>query len=264
MFKQILDLPNDSTQKTFAIATLLCLVCSIIVSGAAVGLKSLQQSNKTLDIKRNILEVAGLMEEGIDIESAFSNIEAKVVDVRTGDYVEDIDSETYDQRKAASDTAQNIELDGDSDVAKIKRQAKYAKIYHVKENDQLKLIILPVHGYGLWSTMYGFLALESDGNTVYGLKFYEHGETPGLGGEIDNPKWRTLWDGKLIYGEEYGEPMIRVVRGKADPNGQKYQHQIDGLAGATLTSQGVDKLMQFWLGKNGFGPYLEKLRSRNS
>lgn len=263
MIKKFLNMPNDSTTKTIIVALLLCLVCSIIVSTAAVGLKPLQLSNKSADIKQNILEVAGLLEANTDVDAAFENIETHIVNIETGEYAENIDAGTYDQRKAAKDPGNSIVLDGDTDIAKIKRQAKYAKIYHVKENGQLKLIILPVHGYGLWSTMYGFIALEKDGNTVYGLKFYEHGETPGLGGEIDNPKWRELWQGKMVFAQD-DDPAITVVRGLAKTEGAAFQHEIDGLAGATLTGQGVDKLMRFWLGDNGFGPYLKKIRSRKS
>ena len=263
MIKQFLQMSNDSTTKTLIVALLLCLVCSIIVSSAAVSLKPIQLKNKSADIKQNILEVAGLLETNIDVDAVFENIETHIVNIETGDYVKDIDPNTYDQRKAAKDTNTNIVLDSDTDIAKIKRQAKYAKVYHVTENDQLKLIILPVHGYGLWSTMYGFIALENDANTIYGLKFYEHGETPGLGGEIDNPKWRKLWQGKTVF-DNSSSPVITVVRGLANPDSRSYQHEVDGLAGATLTGQGVDKLMRFWLGENGFGPYLENFRSRNS
>ncbi len=263
MIKKFLDLPNDSTAKTIVVALLLCLVCSVIVSSAAVGLKPIQLANKSTDIKQNILTVAELLEADTDIDKAFENIETYIVNIETGEYAEDIDAATYDQRKAAKDPNMNITLDGNDDIAKIKRQAKYAKVYHVKENGQLKLIILPVHGYGLWSTMYGFLAVEKDINTVYGLKFYEHGETPGLGGEIDNPKWRKLWKGKLLFNDS-SDPVITVTRGVANPDSSNYQSEVDGLAGATLTSKGVDNLMQFWLGKNGFGPYLQKIRSGNS
>ncbi len=263
MIKKFLQMSNDSTSKTLIVALLLCLFCSIIVSTAAVGLKPLQQKNKSADIKQNILQVAGLMQPGANVDDLFENIELRLVNIENGEYVTEIDATSYDQRKEAKNPDTNIQLDSKQDVAKIKRRAQYAKVYLVKENEQIKLIILPVHGYGLWSTMYGFVAIENDGNTIYGLKFYEHGETPGLGGEIDNPKWRDLWQGKTIYDAD-SEPAITVVRGLADPNTSSYGHQIDGLAGATLTSKGVHNLMRFWLGKNGFGPYLEKFRSGNS
>ena len=259
MIKKILQLPNDSPQKTLIVALALCLVCSIFVSAAAVGLKSQQLANKQKDIKTNILEVAGLMQTGADVDSLFENIETHIVNLKTGEYVTDIDISAYDQRKAAQDPDMSDVLADEVDIARINRQAHYAKVYLVKNGTELQQLILPVHGYGLWSTMYGFIALENDANTVYGIKFYEHGETPGLGGEINNPKWRALWPGKKAFADN--EAAISVVRGIADPASSDYQHQIDGLAGATLTSNGVHNLMRFWLGANGFGPYLDKLRS---
>jgi len=131
----------------------------------------------------------------------------------------------------------------------------------VEENGQLKSVILPIRGYGLWSTLHGFIALESDLNTVVGLGFYQHAETPGLGGEVDNPKWKGLWPGKKLYNEA-GEPVIHIVKGGVDPSSPNAEHQVDALAGATLTSNGVDRLLQFWLGEQGFGPYLAKLRAQ--
>ena len=99
----------------------------------------------------------------------------------------------------------------------------------------------------------GFLVLEADANTVFGLQFYEHAETPGLGGEVDNPSWRAKWAGKLVYSTQ-GIPNIEVVRGHVTSKGHSARHQVDGLAGATLTSRGVTNLLQYWLSEQGFGP----------
>ena len=120
-------------------------------------------------------------------------------------------------------------------------------------------IILPVHGAGLWSTLYGFVALESDGNTVAGLGFYEHAETPGLGGEVDNPRWKSLWPGKQVYRD--GVAAIALIKGSVDPASANAPWEIDGLAGATLTARGVTNLVQFWLGENGFEPFVNNLKS---
>ncbi|MEM7026631.1 MAG: Na(+)-translocating NADH-quinone reductase subunit C [Pseudomonadota bacterium] len=263
MLKKLLALKNDSTQKTLLVAIFLCLVCSIIVSAAAVGLKPIQEKNKTADIKKNILDVAGLLQENTDIDAEFKNIEPRIVDIETGNFSDDVDVQVYNQRKAAKDPVLSQSLTADEDIAKIKRRANYATVYFVKEQEQTRLIILPVHGYGLWSTMYGFIALEPDANTIFSLKFYEHGETPGLGGEIDNPTWRDIWQGKKIFNDT-NEFKLEVVRGKTDPSSADLPYQIDGLAGATLTSKGVSNLMQYWLGINGFGPFLNKLQKENS
>ncbi|NNM01033.1 MAG: Na(+)-translocating NADH-quinone reductase subunit C [Gammaproteobacteria bacterium] len=252
--------PDDSVARTILVAVVLCLVCSILVSGAAVMLRPVQQANKTLDRQRNILEIAGIPADEGRIAKAFGSIEARVVDLANGSYVGDLDPLTYDARKAARDPARSTELQGGSDIARIGRLAQHATVYLMREGDRITRVILPVHGYGLWSTLYGFLALEGDGRTISGLKFYEHAETPGLGGEVDNPDWRAQWAGKVAY-DEAGYPAIEVVRGKADPASDAYQHQVDGLSGATLTSKGVENLVRFWLGPLAFGPYIERLRA---
>jgi Na+-transporting NADH:ubiquinone oxidoreductase subunit C len=259
--RRILAMPNDSVEKTVATAVLLCLACSIVVSVAAVALKPLQVANKTLDIQRNILKVAGRLEPETDIPSAFANIETRIVDLENGAYVEELDPSTYDQRKAARDPSQNVTLSAQQDVAKIGSRARYATVYLAKKADSVDKIILPVHGYGLWSTMYGFLALEPDGNTVYGISFYEHAETPGLGGEIDNTDWKASWNGKKLYDESDDDVSFKVIKGSVDSGRAGAEHQVDGLAGATLTSNGVSNMIRYWLGQGGFGPYLTRIRS---
>ena len=250
---------HDSVLRTLTVAFMVCLVCGIVVATAAVSLRPVQEKNKLLDKQINILQAAGLYQPGMDVVAAFDKIERRFVDLATGEYVDKPDS--YDQRKAAKDPAESITLDVDQDVASIKRKAKVAEVYLARSADgELSRIILPVHGYGLWSTLYGFLALEPDANTVAGLGFYEHAETPGLGGEVDNPKWKAIWDGKLLY-DEQGDVAIQVIKGTVDSSMADVEHKVDGLAGATLTSKGVDNLVRFWVGENGFGPYLTRLRA---
>ena len=265
---------NDTTGKTLLVATVLCIVCSIVVSTAAVVLKPEQVANKVADKKRNILAAAGMLEEGADIDKLFENIEIKFVDIQTGEYLTDQNADEewerdmlanptrYDQRKASKTPGQSINVPASDDIAGIKRKAEYATVYLAKNDaGDVQTIILPVHGYGLWSTLYGFLALETDTKTVVGLGFYEHAETPGLGGEVDNPKWKSLWPGKKVYGED-GNVKIEVVKGSVDPSEPGSQYKVDGLAGATLTSRGVSNLLQYWLSDNGFGQYLEKVRAK--
>ena len=259
--EKVLALNNDSLEKTVAVALSLCFVCAILVSFAAVALRPLQVENKAMDMKKNILDVAGLLEEDTDIHQAFADqIEEKLVDIETGDYVEGIDPIQYDQRKAAKDPSQNIVLTADQDIASIKIKAKIAKVYLVKKGDEIESIILPMHGYGLWSTMYGFLALEADGQTVKSINFYDQAETPGLGGEVVNPNWRALWKGKKVYNQE-GEPVLGLIKGVVDTSRPGSEYKVDGLAGATLTSNGVSNLIKYWMSAEGFAPYLDKIRS---
>lgn len=274
--KYVLTLSNDSFEKTVAVATALCLVGAVLVSGSAVILKPLQVSNKALDEKRNILDVVGMLDKDTNVERAFSQFEAKIVDLETGDYVSSIDPESYNQRKAKKDPAMSVEIPASKDIAKIGRKPKYAKVYLVKEGEKVKAVILPVSGYGLWSTMYGFMALEADGQTVIGLNLFDQAETPGLGGEVVNPKWKALWKGKKLYkvgseeGKEFhakshtevGDPALSLVKGSVDPSRPGAEHQVDGLAGATLTSTGVNNLVRYWMGHEGFSPYLAKFRAQ--
>ncbi len=255
-----LNLPNDNIVKTIAVATLLCLVCSIVVSGAATLLKPTQSANKLLDKKRNILSVAGIADDGKSVDELFQQIETRVVDMQTGEFTDEVDAKTFDQRKASKDPVYRVALDRDQDIAQIGGRSKYANVYLLKTNNQLDKIILPIKGYGLWSTMYGFISLENDANTVSSITFYEHGETPGLGGEIENRKWQKSWKGKEISNAQ-GDPILKLIKGQVDLSASDAKYKIDGLAGATLTSNGVSNLIQFWMGSDGFGPYLQKVRS---
>lgn len=258
---RILALSNDSLEKTVNVALALCLVCAVLVSLATVALRPLQGYNKALDMKKNILDVAGLLEEGTDIDQAFAErIESKIVDLKTGDYVDNINVDEYDQRKAAKDPAQNELIPVEKDIASIRQKAKYTKVFLVKKGDQLQSIILPINGYGLWSTMYGFLALEADAQTVQSINLYDQGETPGLGGEVVNPNWRALWKGKKVYSEK-GEVALTLVKGGVDSSRPDSVYKVDGLAGATLTSRGVSNLIQYWMGTEGFATYLNKIRT---
>lgn len=254
-------LPNDNMVKTIGVATLLCLLCSVIVSGAATLLKPTQVANALLDKKNNILAVSGIDLSGKSVEDAFAQIESKVVDMASGDYTDAVDGTTFDQRKASKDPAYRVDLSSEQDIAQIGGRSKFANVYLVKEGDAISKIILPIKGYGLWSTMYGFISLESDANTVSGITFYDHAETPGLGGEIENKKWQASWKGKKIS-DTSGLPSIQLIKGTVSPDTSAADYKIDGLAGATLTSNGVTNLVRFWMGKDGFGPYLDKLRAK--
>ncbi|WP_111429180.1 Na(+)-translocating NADH-quinone reductase subunit C [Rhodobacteraceae bacterium DSL-40] len=249
-------LPVDSTPKTIFVAVALCLFCSMVVAMAAVSLRPVQEANKLRDKRINILQVAGLYEPGMDVNEAFtSSFTPKVVDLSTGEYTDAVDVATYDERAATQDLNLSVALT--DDPAGIGRRANYETVYLMENPDgSLDKVILPIHGYGLWSTLWGFIALEANGNDIYGLQFYEHAETPGLGAEVDNPRWRAQWNGKKLRDDE-GDLEITVSKAPS-PAGPEFH--VDALAGATLTSRGVDNLVRYWMGEDGFGPYLARLR----
>ncbi|MBI2384298.1 MAG: Na(+)-translocating NADH-quinone reductase subunit C [Gammaproteobacteria bacterium] len=251
----------DKESKGYVLGTafVLCLVCSVFVSAAAIGLRPAQQQAKSDDKRKNILRVVGLWQPGVNIDEAFKQITPKVVDLASGEFVEGIDAAGYDQYKAAREPGHGVALTTEEDIASIKFKPRHATVYFVYNPDgSVKNVILPISGYGLWSTLYGFLALEANGNTVVGINFYQHGETPGLGGEVDNPKWKGLWPGKKVY-DENGRVALRLVKGGVDPSAPGAAFKVDALAGATLTSNGVSNTVQYWLSDAGFKPFLSKL-----
>ncbi len=253
-------MPKDSTTNILLVAITLCLVCSVVVSTAAVTLKPAQERNKLLDQKINILKVSGLWQEGHNVDEIFKSIESRIVDLTTGEYTTDIDGESFDQRKAAKITSLSTVLGNDIDIANINRRANYSKVYLVKENGIISRMVFPVHGYGLWSTLYGYITLENDLNTIYALKFYDHRETPGLGGEVDNPKWQSSWKGKKIF-DDNGNIAFHVVKGNVITGNKLEAYQVDGLSGATLTSNGVTNMIHFWLGEHGFEKFISNMKA---
>ena len=252
---------NDSIKKTITVAFLLCVVCSILVSSAAVFLKPLQEANKQLDRRKNILLAAGLYKDGADIDKVFADtVTSHVLNLETGSYVKDIAPEDVDETKFAKDPKQGHVIPKDLDIGGIKRRSKLVVVYEVQKDGQLDQVVLPVHGKGLWSTLYGFLAVAADGNTVRGLGFYQHGETPGLGGEVDNPRWKALWPGKKLHDDE-GNIQIEVLKGMVNTQSAQAIHQVDGLSGATITAKGVSSLVRYWIGIDAYGKFLKSLQS---
>lgn len=259
---------KDSIQGTLLVAVVLCLVCAVIVAGSAVGLRDLQNENKANDKRIAVLQAAGMYDANKTVAEQFENIEARIVNLEEGRFANNeelqqlkdagYNLENFDQYKAAKDSNISRKLGNKEDIASIKRVGKFASVYVVLADNQIDSIVLPVHGYGLWSTLYGFVALSNDFNTVVGMGFYDHAETPGLGGEVDNPNWKALWKGKHVYKED-GQVAIRVVKGHAD---ESSAYDIDGLSGATLTSNGVNHLLHFWLGNTGFANFLAHLKEQ--
>ncbi|MGC8202675.1 Na(+)-translocating NADH-quinone reductase subunit C [Aliiroseovarius sp. PTFE2010] len=256
--RRFLDTPPDNVAKTVTVALGLCLVASMVVSAAAVSLRPLQERNAALDKQVNIVQVAGLYRDGIDVADAFQAFEPQVLELATGEFTDQFDRFEFDDRAAADDLTLSAPLT--DDPASIRRQANYVTVYLLRDDQgALDKVILPVYGYGLWSTLYGFIAIEEDGNTIYGLQFYEHAETPGLGAEVDNPRWKALWRDKKLRTED-GEGELAITVAKTPPP-QGREYFVDALSGATLTSRGVDNLVRFWMSERGFEPFLERVRA---
>lgn len=255
---------QKSAAYSILFAAAVCLVCAVFVSSSAVSLKRRQDLNAFLDKQRNVLIAAGLAEEGErltaeEIHERFEPIESVVIDLESGEELPDVNPLTFDQREMASNPDTSSEAP--PNPAGVERLPEGALVYRLEgANGELELLILPIEGKGLWSTLYGFLALDQDLETIRGITFYEHKETPGLGGEVDNPRWKAEWVGRRAF-DENNEPRIQVIRGEAGPPSED-PYRVDGLSGATMTSRGVGSLVRFWLGDEGFGPYLNNLRKQ--
>lgn len=284
-------MPRDSVGQTFKVALILCVVCSVLVSAVAVTLRPRQQANELREMQKNILMVAGLYEESrhdvTDVEELFRKVDRRLVRLpalngasSSTAYTPDPTEEEkqrlekafpgrYDPVKAAANPRWSDRVPGELDIADIKRREQYTNVYLVKDPEgRLDQVVLPVRGYGLWSTLYGFLAIDADtlrkspeAIEIQGLTFYQHGETPGLGGEVDNPRWKAQWDGKKAFDGDWNVE-IRVIKGQVDSDDPEREHKVDGLSGATITSRGVSRLVKFWLGDHGFRPFLKTLHSR--
>jgi len=248
-------------RKILFIAFVVSLACSALVTISTILLRPVQEANRQHYMHLNILKVADLQQPGVAIEKQLQQLEMRLVELESGRFYETEHPESYNPRKAAKDPKQSIALSPEQDIAGIKRRAIYAPVYLTRDdNNRINKIILPIHGYGLWSTLYGFIALRGDTTTVIGMRFYEHTETPGLGGEVDSANWLKQWRGKQVFDTDW-QPAIQLIKGGINHNDPSTIHQIDALSGATLTNRGVENLLKFWLGDDGFGPFLARVRS---
>lgn len=235
------------------------VVCALLVSVSAVKLRPHYVANLEAHRMAQLESILGALSETPYAEAA-KNIESRVVELESGRYSERLDPATFDARKAATNPDDSTLIPPDRDIAGIKRREKNATVFVLRNaNGAVELIILPVRGSGYQSPLYGFLALAGDTSTVVALKFYEQGDTPGMGARIQSASWEALWPGKQVY-DDTGVLRIGVARGKVTPGSMEVNHMVDGISGATRTSQGVHGLLRFWLGDFGFGPYLERVR----
>ena len=236
--------------KKLIIPLVACIACAIIVSITAVSVRPEQNLNVENEKKIKILAAAGIQTDRVDEE--FSKIKTVFVDFETDKLV--IIDPAYDHIKAASNPDLSTVIPKADDIAVLKRRENIGTIYvWVDEQNDIEKLVLPIRGYGLWGTLYGYLSLDSDLNTVRGIEYYDHKETPGLGGEVDNPNWKSDWYGKRIYNDD-GSVALYVTKGASSTD-----YEIDGISGATLTTNGVSNMIKYWLGDNGYGPIIKNL-----
>lgn len=252
---------NESVLKTLTVSFVICLVCSLVVSFAAVGLRDIQIENKLNDQRIKILQAGKIYNPEMDVKTQFDGLEVKFINFETGKLTSEFNNlslDTYEQILATKDTDLSSKVPQDKDIAIIKNRENIGKVYIIRDSiGEISKLILPIRGFGLWGTMYGYISLENDFNTVAGIEFYQHKETPGLGAEVDNPKWKALWPGKQIY--QNNEVVLKVIKGKAESDDSMYAYKVDGLSGATLTSRGVSNMIEYWFSESGYSTMLKEL-----
>lgn len=244
--------PVETPLRTVAVALAVALACALAVSVATVLLRPLYHANIEDERARLVL---GLMDGVLDgpLEAVATPIE-----LASGAPAPGVNAATFDADKAARDETAGHAIAPEDDIAGLGRMADVAVVHELRADGALKAVVLPVSGRGYASTLRGYLAIAADGRTIQGLRFYEHGETPGIGGRVDDPAWLAKWRGRLAYDAD-GRIRIEVVHGAA-----RTASQVDAITGATYTSRGVDNLVRFWLGPRGFGPYLKRIRAENA
>ena len=240
--------------KNLFIPLLACIACAVVVSFTAVSVRSTQELNLENDKKSKILLAAGINSENINEE--FEKIEIIYVNFKSNELVEM--DEKYDHLKATLKSDLSTAVPKEKDIAILKRMENVGPMYlWFDKEDNIEKVVLPIRGYGLWGTLYGYISLASDLNTINGIEFYEHKETPGLGAEVDNPKWKSSWKGKKIYNNN--EVALEVIKGKVESSDTNGIYKIDGLSGATLTSRGVTNMVAYWFSDSGYANLFREL-----
>jgi len=257
---------RESPLRSLAVLLGVALVCSVLVSISAVVLRPIQAANERIERYRHIVSLTGLVDgagavDDAQVEAVVGQLDVRVVNLETGEFADGIDPDDVDTRRAVNDPALSVAIPSEADRAGIGRRSIHEVIFLVRDSGRLSRVILPVYGQGMWSTLYGLVALEGDLNTIAAVTFYEQEETAGLGDQIEDPAWQARWRGRRLF-TAGGDFRFRVASGIVDDASPAAAHQVDGLSGATITGNAVTNLMRFWFGPYGYGPLLKRLAER--
>jgi len=255
---------NDSPLKAFFVVLVTAMVCSSLVSATVVMLRPIQLNNQMLDRSRNVMKLTGLVEEGVtpgdeEMLDLFRDMDMRIVDIDQAEFNNELDPLSFDQRRAASNPDLGVDVPSDQDLSSLGRRSRFATVYIVLREGKLERLILPVRGAGMWSMIYGYIALESDLNTIAAVTFYEQNETPGIGDQIMRPEWLAQWQGRRIY-DEVGDLRFAVSHAKVEPGTSTWLYEVDALTGATVTADAVTSMIRYWFGSHGYRPFLDFLR----
>jgi Na+-transporting NADH:ubiquinone oxidoreductase subunit C len=251
---------RESPVRIFAVSAAIAVVCSIMVTASVAYFRPLQYASAAFETNRDILQAAGLIRRDEtpspqEISRRFQLLEIRLADLETGTFVAADDPASFDFMKAATEPANSIEITTEQDIAKLGRRSRLMPVYLVMERDRIETMVLPVYGKGMWSLIDGYIALSGDFYTIESLLIHEHGETPGVGDRIESPGWLDTWRGKQFVADGRFAPLKLATTTTAVATPQA----IDAISGATVSTQGVISMANFWLGQSGYGPLLRTL-----
>lgn len=255
---------RDAPSRAVMVVLIVAVVSSALVSGVVTVLRPIQLENQLLERARHVLQLTGLLEGGglpgdEKMLEFYRSLDIRIVNLADGRFEADMDPATFDARRAANDPERSVAIPPERDRAGLGRRSRHARVLMVWQGDELRRVVLPIHGAGMWSTIYGYLALEPDLNTIAGVTFYEQNETPGIGDKILEPRWRAQWEGRELF-DPRGEFRFDAGPGRVEPGTEAAQYKVDALTGATVTVDAVVAMVHYWMGPHGYQPLIERLR----
>lgn len=233
---------NFSNTYIFTFSAIMVITVAAILSIVAMQLQPMQKKNFERNKKQNILL-------SLNIESSKDNAIEKYDKYIVDSYVI---SHKGEKKEDVDAFYVNLAKELEKPVEK-----RNFPIF-VGSVEDSKQYIIPVRGKGLWGPIWGYIALKDDYNTIYGTNFSHDSETPGLGAEIANRPFQKQFIGKKIFDENGNFTSVKVIKGEAPADAK---HAVDGISGGTITSKGVDKMLDNVLGS--YVPYFKQKRKNN-
>ena len=232
-----------SNKYTLIFTAVLTIILGFFVSTADSSLKDMREKNIEADIRKNILSSLGFKET---LESPWTNERVEEI------FSESIIGFVVDSTGSVVDGKNPKDINSDIDI-------KEFPIYKRVNGEQVEGYSIPISGKGLWGTMYGYFSIEPDGATAKGITFYSHIETPVLGAEVDKPWFQNNFPGKRFVDPNGKLIGIQAIKGGVDETSPEAYHQVDGISGATMTTNGLNSFL--YEGLKNYDPYLSKIRS---
>jgi Na+-transporting NADH:ubiquinone oxidoreductase subunit C len=256
---------NQNPIKALLVVTVTALVCSILVTFTVVKLQPIQKSYQNIERNRALVQISGLTNDinllsDREIVNIFQKIEARIIDLRVGQFDTKYNPDTFDTWTIDNNPELSIPIPTENDIAHLSRRSQLITVYLVKDKDTMDRILLPIYGQGMWSKIYGFIALETDLNTIADIIIYKQAETSGIGDKILNSDWQSSWRKRKIY-DDKGRLQIGIKGGQSDQKSLVSVHQIDAITGATVTVDAVKNLVRYWFGVHGYEPFLDNFRA---